>query len=219
MASGDHRFLLKPPELERIASILEVSEPDAVAKLGGRVEQALQDYGPSIENPSPLPKALHCTFDRLLESAHQMLRGLEALGPHEKGAIYRAIDLPDELKPKHQELIDPATATAMARKILATIGAARRTLPPIRRGRPREWARLHLVGRLRIVYAKSRPPIAKDGASLFEIPRRSHDPVSGSDYGRFKDFVVATLEVLEDPALLQGIDDVIRAVCKGDRKK
>ena len=43
MASSDHSRLLKPSELEKIASILEVSEPDAVIKLGERIDGSLRD--------------------------------------------------------------------------------------------------------------------------------------------------------------------------------
>ena len=219
MISSDQKSLLEPSELEKIAAILKVSEPDAVVKLGGRVEQALRDYGPSIKNPPPPPKELHRTFDRLSDRACQLVRDLEKLEPHEQREFYRAIELFDELRPNRHELIDTPGAISMVRRILTTLAVVKRILPPVRRGRPRDQARLYLVDRLRIVYAQTRPQIVKDGTILFEIPRRAHDPQIGSDYGRFKDFVEATLEALGDPALLQGIDDVIRTVCEGDRKK
>ena len=219
MASSDHSRLLKPQQLEQIASILEVSEPDAVAKLGERVERALQDYWPSIKNPPPPPKDLHQTFDQLSDTARQLVRDLEELGPYEQRAFDRAIELIDGMRQKHHKLIKRPEAISMVRRILTTLRVVKRNLPPIRRGRPRERARLYLVDRLRIVYTQSRPQVVKDGEMLFDIPRRAHDPKTRSDYGRFKDFVVATLEALGDPALLQGIDDVIRTVCEGDREK
>jgi hypothetical protein len=219
MASSDHNRLLKPPQLEQIATILEVSEPDDMVKLGERVEQALQDYGPSIKNPPPSPKKLRRTFDRLSDTARQLVRDLEELGPYEQREFHRAIELLDGSRPKGRELIDPPKAISMVERILTTFTVVKRNLPPIRRGPPRQRARLYLVDRLRIVYSQSRTQIESDGTILFEIPRRARNSELKCDYGRFKDFVVAALEALEDPALLQGIDDVIRVVCEDARNK
>jgi len=45
-------------------------------------------------------------------------------------------------------------------------------------------------------------------------PRRSHNPVSGKDYGDFHDFVIAALEPIDPQRCSAGMDDVIRNTLK-----
>jgi hypothetical protein len=47
-----------------------------------------------------------------------------------------------------------------------------------------------------------------------EWPKRKHNPVSGNDYGDFRNFVIATVSPIDPKRASHGVDDLIRDVLK-----
>jgi hypothetical protein len=211
--------LLSEQLLEQMAETLEVTDQEAVAKLGERVEAALQEYRTHLDFPRPPTKKLHESFERLSRLTVELVGEFRRLGPIERQEVDRALE--EFLLLRGESARTPGVEESIfgLKRILTTLRVTKGSLPRSRKGRPKEKQRWYFVHRLAMIYARSRPRVIVDGEERFEVPTRVHDPVEGQDTGRFRDFVFLAIEALGDLDDGSGIDHVIRSVCATMAKK
>ncbi len=211
--------LLADHLLKRMAEILEVTDSDSIAKLGDRVEAALQEFRAHQELESPTPKELRDTFKRLSESHRNLYEDMKQLGPRERKILEDAASDFPSVRLARDGRFGRVEAMAALERIGALLRGAQQWLPEVKPGPQRDSARWFLVHRLGVIYSQTRPSKPGDPRGEFEMPTRRHSDYLGKGYGPFRDFVVVTHTALgfDDPE--QGVDDLIRSVWGGMGKK
>ncbi len=205
--------------LERIAEILEVTDPDSVTKLGERVESAMREYKASTEPAPPSPRELSQTFENISGRYRDLYESLTQLGPAERSIVDDASLELHLARLQRDERFGMDEAITALRKVGILIRAAQSRLPKVKHGPQRDDARWSLVHRLGVIYSQTRPSKPDDPREEFERPTRRYNAHLGKDYGPFRDFVVAVHTALgfDDPE--RGVDDLIRSVWGGMGKK
>lgn len=195
---------LSKEQLSEMAKVLKVVNPNVISKLRKRVKGAIDDY--HRNRKSHTPKELHKTFDSLNIMYRDFYDALNRLGETERKIL-------DDAGSDVNEILSSYKNIGMS------IRQAKRSLPPIKRGRLENSAGWLLVNRLEIIYSQSKVYIDIKGKEKFPIPKRRHDPVTQKDYGPFKDFVVLVFKAENIP--IKGIDDQIRKALKlyGNKSK
>ncbi len=192
-----------------MAAILEVTDTDAISKLGEQVEAALQEYKAHQEDPPPTPKELRKTFEKLSKRHRELNEMLKQLGERERQILDDAsLDFP-EVRLTRDGRFGMSEALTALKKMGILFRTAQRYLPPAPHGPVANNARWYLVWRLGAIYSKV----------TGQFPSRRYNAHKGREYGPFRDFVVTAHQAIgfDDPE--RGTNDVIREVWGGMGKK
>lgn len=209
--------LLTAPMLERMAIILEVSDPEEMERLRKQVESALCQYKSQRDHPPPTPKKVRTNFRNVFRRANDLYAALDGLSPYERQIIDDASEDIHPVRLEREGAFGSAEILTAMKRIRAALRRTERHLPEVSPGPQQDSARWRLVYRLGVIFSRFRPKIERDGRTYFQMPTRRHDAYTQQDWGPFRDFVVANHEALG--LSQQGVDDLIRSVWSGTRKK